>query len=162
MFAKTSCTNRMPSQLFGRRTVGLLSALVSSFAALGQPLEIGHLETADDSGISWQFWSCDQTGTTLHCQITQTMISHEVEPTQKDAILKKRLTETTPESFRREMGDTCKNVDAIQREVESKLSAGKKPDGTTFARQEAADIRSNVAHDSGLQEPHARKHTAHD
>jgi hypothetical protein len=135
----------MPNQVPQHWNSGLLIALVWSSVAIGQPLEIGHLETTDDSGISWQFWSCQQTGTTLHCQITQTMINHEVDPTQKDAVLKKRLTEARPESFRREMADTCKNVDAIQREVEKKLSGGKKPDGTTFTRQETADIRNGVA-----------------
>lgn len=124
---------------------GVVLTLLSSVARSAEPLEIGHLETADDVGISWQYWSCMKTGETLRCDITQTLINHEIDPSQRDVELKKKLAAETPETFRREMADVCKNSEAMQKVINEKLAAGKRPDGSPFTRQEAADIRSNFA-----------------
>src|SRR5712664_1798480 len=48
--------------------------LLASFAAWAQAIRIGHLETADDIGINWLFFHCNQMGQTLNCTVFQTLI----------------------------------------------------------------------------------------
>jgi hypothetical protein len=48
--------------------------LVASSGAVAQEIRIGHLETADDIGISWLYLNCSQAGSKLKCATFQTLI----------------------------------------------------------------------------------------
>jgi hypothetical protein len=48
--------------------------LLGSREALAEDIEIGHLETADDTGPNWAFWACTRVSSQLHCHIFQTLI----------------------------------------------------------------------------------------
>lgn len=51
----------------------LLAALVPNVAS-SEEIRIGHLETADDTGINWLFFHCNQARQTLNCTIFQTLV----------------------------------------------------------------------------------------
>jgi len=52
----------------------VLWLMVFPIGANSQEIRIGHLETADDIGINWLFFHCNQAGNTLKCSIFQTLI----------------------------------------------------------------------------------------
>ena len=54
--------------------------LLTAFGANAQELRIGHLETADDTGINWLFYHCNQNGQVLKCDVFQTLIFKNMEP----------------------------------------------------------------------------------
>src|SRR5258708_39722653 len=57
-----------------------LSVLLASFAAQSQEVRIGHLETANDTGINWLFFHCSQAGSALRCAVFQTLMITNQEP----------------------------------------------------------------------------------
>jgi hypothetical protein len=93
-------------------------------------LDIGDLETADDTGINWQYWAGFAARTTLHCHILQSLINHEIEPVDRDATVKTRLASASVDAFRREMGQTCQNLPKIRTEMLQRLATMPKPMAT--------------------------------
>lgn len=57
-----------------------LGILLAPLGAMSQELRIGHLETANDTGINWLFFHCNQGGSTLNCSVFQTLIFTNMEP----------------------------------------------------------------------------------
>jgi hypothetical protein len=57
-----------------------LCILLASFSVRSQELRIGHLETANDVGINWLFFHCNQAESSLKCTVFQTLIFMNQEP----------------------------------------------------------------------------------
>lgn len=61
------------------------SALVAIFMSLipmagsCQELRVGHLETANDAGVNWLYFHCNQAGPLLRCAVFQTLIFTNIE-----------------------------------------------------------------------------------
>src|SRR5690349_14944166 len=59
----------------------LLAALVVPGVVSSQEIQIGHLETPDDTGgINWLFFHCNQARQTLKCTVFQTLILTTLKP----------------------------------------------------------------------------------
>lgn len=127
-----------------RAVISLLAFLGAAAVSAAETVEIGHLETGDDTGINWQFWTCDRAASTMHCHITQTFINHEVDPSQRDVALNNKLQQLPAQSFGQEMGDACTNVEQVRTFITGQLATGKKANGSALTRQEATDIRAQV------------------
>lgn len=122
----------------------LLLLTMVTFAVHAETLNIGHLETADDTGIHWQYWTCNRTGPTLHCDLVQTFINHEVDPLERDATIQNKGAQMTPDLFRRSMSEACTNIEEIRKAAYTTLATGKKPDGSAIGKQQAIDVRATV------------------
>jgi hypothetical protein len=51
--------------------------LLASSVAVAQEIRVGHMETAEDIGISWLYLNCTQAGSKLKCTTFQTLIFAE-------------------------------------------------------------------------------------
>jgi hypothetical protein len=130
---------------------GTRAAAILAFITLGssvsraEEVNIGHLEATDDSGIDWQHYSCESRNHVLHCHIFQTLINHEIDPPYREKKIAEKLSGTTVESFKAEMGETCRNASAIRAKIDASLAVGKKANGQPYSKQETTDMRASFA-----------------
>jgi hypothetical protein len=108
-------------------------------AGHAQELEIGHLETNDDTGINWLNFHCNQQGNTLGCEVFRTLISHKVEPADRQKEVDKRMTLDVGTDFRKNFGIACKDVDEILSKISKTAATGIGPDGRKMNLRQAQD-----------------------
>jgi hypothetical protein len=104
-----------------------------------QELEIGPLESNNDTGIKWlNFW-CRQQGNTLGCDVFQTLIMHKVEPADWQEEVDKKITSDAETDFRNNFGSACKNIDQILSKITKTAETGVGPDGRKVNPRQAQD-----------------------
>ena len=108
----------------------LVLFLLATFSALAEEVNIGHLETKDDTGINWLFFHCNKSSdqTRMQCDIIQTLFT---KATTEETVAKesKELEEVGPlVQFNKSFSDACKHHDYIPK-MEQFLAAGKDKDG---------------------------------
>ncbi|HEY5306400.1 MAG TPA: hypothetical protein VIJ52_07010 [Pseudolabrys sp.] len=112
--------------------------------ASAQELRIGHLETHDDTGINWLFFHCFQQGSSLECDVFQTLITHELEAAQRAADLEKTMRGNTGDAvkeFPQAFGDMCKNIGPIVAAAQNAVRTGRGANGKPVNSRQAEDAQ---------------------
>ena len=91
--------------------------------------EVGHLETKDDPDAisSWVFFHCDENGDVMICDAFQTLISHELQPEERDGDIEKQMRGNPVKAFRESMGK--EECDKLKAEMTQVTKSGKRLDG---------------------------------
>lgn len=104
-----------------------------------EEIEIGHLETNDDTGINWLYFHCDKsTPEQMRCSIIQTLIMKKKDQADLDAEIK-RQAETDPldafnKTFSSGCGQLVDNEKAIQQSLKTGIGGDNKPINTRIVR----------------------------
>jgi hypothetical protein len=122
------------------RFVPLLAALIlAPFGAKAEELRIGHLETADDTGINWLFFHCFQNGQVMDCSIFQTWIMHQLSPTDRADNVRKAMQSDPVKDFTDTFGEMCKNINQVKASVRQAIQTGRGADGRPINIKKARD-----------------------
>jgi hypothetical protein len=97
--------------------------------AHAEEVVVGHLETHDDIATNWLYLHCDRQGPKLACDAFQTLIYHEIEPSQREAEITKFVQGNPVASFRNEMGETCAHTAEMAEIAMKAVNTGKGLDG---------------------------------
>jgi hypothetical protein len=92
-------------------------------------IEIGHLETKDDPDAisSWVFFHCEENNDVLICDAFQTLISHELQPEERNSEIEKQMRGDPVKAVRESMGkEAC---DKMKAEIAQVSKIGKGLDG---------------------------------
>jgi hypothetical protein len=119
-----------------RHLIGSLILTTAIFAGpsptIAEQVQIGHLETNDDTGINWLYFQCDKiSGAEMRCGIFQTLI---MKAKNQDELDKERR-EVTPDPLaafnNNHFADGCKplveNVDKMEQGIKSGVGQDGKP-----------------------------------
>jgi hypothetical protein len=114
-----------------RLTLALATLAVALFSAevRAGEIEVGHLETKDDPDAisSWVFFHCDENGDVMICDAFQTLISHELQPEERDSDIEKQMRGDPVKEFRESMGK--EECDKLKAEMTQVTKTGKRLDG---------------------------------
>ena len=91
----------------------LLPVVLLGFPAYAEQVNIGHLETNDDSALNWAFFHCDLLSDqiTMHCDIFTTILYHK--PIGIDSANKAIASNSALQLFNQIWGDQCKGTVAM-------------------------------------------------
>ena len=118
-----------------------LFILLMPFGAMAQELRIGHLETADDIGINWLFYHCNQSGQVLNCSVFQTLIMHQLLPSKRNEEIQKWMKGDPVKNFVQYFADTCKNMAQIKSMILQSQRTGRGADGRPVDARQLDDYK---------------------
>jgi hypothetical protein len=107
----------------------VVALIFASSGAKAEELRIGHLETADDTGINWLFFHCLRNGQVMDCSIFQTLIMHQLLPMDRAADVQKAMQNGTVKDFMEAFGEMCTNINQVMTTFRQAIQTGKGPDG---------------------------------
>jgi hypothetical protein len=122
-------------------TAALLFHLAFGAAGSAEELNIGHLETGDDTGINWLNFHCNQNSGSLTCDVFQTLIMHKVEPAEREKEINKKMAGDVVQEFKRAFADPCKNIDQLLELVRKSVATGVGRDGRNLNPRQAQEAK---------------------
>jgi len=121
--------------VLGLAVLGLLMD-APSIDAHADEVQIGHLETHDDTSTNWLYLHCDQQGPKLVCDAFQTLIYHELNASQREAEINKTMQGVA--NFRDTMGQACAHSAETVDVFANAVRTGKGADGREVSPSAAA------------------------
>jgi hypothetical protein len=112
-----------------RLLMPIAALIFLSFGAKTEELRIGHLETADDTGINWLFFHCFRNGQVMDCSIFQTLMWHQLLPINRADDVQKVMQNGSVKDFTQAFGEMCKNINQIKTAAQQSIQTGKGADG---------------------------------
>ena len=106
--------------------------LLGPSTALAEQVEIGHLETNDDTGVNWLYFQCDKTsGAEMRCGIFQTVITKKKDQAEIARDRQKAEADPLAEFNNNHLADGCKpfveNATKMEQAVKSGIGVDGKP-----------------------------------
>jgi hypothetical protein len=98
--------------------------------ALAEQVQIGHLETNDDTGINWLYFQCDKfSGIEMRCGIFQTLIMKKKSQAEIDKERQDAATDPLADFNNNHFADACKPLVENATKMEEGIKAGLGIDG---------------------------------
>ncbi|MGD0764545.1 MAG: hypothetical protein ABR929_15440 [Roseiarcus sp.] len=119
-----------------RPLIGLLTLaavfVLGPSTAFAEQVEIGHVETNDDTAINWLYFQCRKTtGTEMRCDIFQTLIIKKKTQAEIDAERQEAAADPLAEFDNNDFADGCKplveNAAKMEQVVKSGIGVDGKP-----------------------------------
>jgi hypothetical protein len=133
-------TTKLLRSLF-KLAIAAVLLFSSGMPVNAEEMDIGHLETANDTGINWLNFHCNRNGGSLSCDVFQTLIAHKVEPDQREKEISKKLSGNVVEEFKKAFGTTCDNLGKIQPLVNKSVETGIGQDGRKLNPNQAREAK---------------------
>lgn len=110
---------------------------ITCASSQAEEINIGHLETNDDTGINWLFFNCDKSsnGSRMQCDITQTLIFKKKTQSQADNELKEQIKLGALNEFNKELGSGCKTLTENIDKLDNLQKSGLGVDGHPVSRR---------------------------
>lgn len=100
------------------------------WAAFAEQVQIGHLETNDDTGINWLYFQCDKlSGMEMRCSIFQTLIMKKKTQAEIDKERQDAATDPLAEFNNNHFADACKPLVENAAKMDQGIKAGIGIDG---------------------------------
>jgi hypothetical protein len=138
-----------------RVVVALTTALVCR-EAKAQSVDVGHLETKDDTGLNWLFLHCQRDGSVMDCDVFQTLFVHTLAPENRSEKIAKQMKgdkgDAVQEFIKSGGFGMCKDTAQMRNGLNQALKNGKQIDGKPISPKALKFIQNYLPVASSIEE----------
>jgi hypothetical protein len=121
------------------RIIGAVAIALVCGEAKAETVDVGHLETKDDTGINWLFLHCEQDRGVMDCDIFHTLFVHKLEPEKRSETIAKQMKGETGDPVQDFINSggfgMCKDTAEMRNVFNQAVRTGKQLDGKPISQR---------------------------